>query len=120
MAAALTRFGKDMSRPAFSALLLSAVLLLAASCEALATTIQDPDMVVLPDPVLSKSVRFPASAATAGVARIGPALDQANPRAAGCSARKPCAVATPASSDAAMVAPARQRVSKNRRVRQAG
>jgi hypothetical protein len=119
MAAAFTGFGDDMSRPAFPAFLLSVVLLQAGCGVTLASTIQDPDMVVLPDPVLSKSVRFPASAATAGVARMSPALDQTSPHASGCSALNPCALATPASSDAAAIAP-RQRVSKNRRVRQAG
>jgi hypothetical protein len=110
-----------MSRPGFSTIVFLALSLQAAGCgAALAAAIQDPDMVVLPDPVLSKAARFPASAATAGVAHIGPALDDVDVHARGCSALNPCALPTPAGSDDAAVQPARQRVSKNRRVRHAG
>src|SRR5581483_9808937 len=110
-----------MSRPRFAALLLMALSLQAAGCDAaLASTIHDPELVVLPDPVLSKSVRFPASAATAGAARVSPALDQVNIRTSACSPRNPCALAAPAGPDAVAAQPPRQRLSKNRRVRRAG
>jgi hypothetical protein len=108
-----------MSRPGFSTVLFLALSLQAAGCgAALAAAIQDPDMVVLPDPDLSKAARFPAGAATAGVAHIGPALDEVHAR--GCSLRNPCALPAPAGPDAAAAQPTRQRLSKNRRVRQAG
>ena len=110
-----------MSRPRFSTVLFVAVLLQAAGCAAaLASTVQDPDMVVLPDPVLAKAARFPAGAATAGSARIGPALDTAEVHARGCSARNPCALPTPAGPDTAVTQPTRQQLSKNRRTHQAG
>ena len=109
-----------MSRPGFSTVLFLALSLQAAGCgAALAAAIQDPDMVVLPDPVLAKAARFPAGAATAGVAHIGPALDDVDVHARRCSARNPCALPTPAGPDTAVTQPARQ-LSKNRRVRQAG
>jgi hypothetical protein len=109
-----TRFagpGEDMSRHRFSTVLFLALSLQAAGCgAALAAAIEDPDMVVLPDPDLSKAARFPAGAATAGEAQIGPALDTAEVHARGCSALNPCAVTQPM----------RQQLSKNRRVRRAG
>jgi len=110
-----------MSRPGFSAVLFLALSLQAAGCgPSLAAAIQNPDMVVLPDPDLSKAARFPASAATAGVAHIGPALDDVDIHARGCSPRNPCALPMPAGPDDAAAQPTRQRLSKNRRVRQAG
>ena len=110
-----------MSRPRFSAALFLALSLQAAGCgAALAAAIEDPDMVVLPDPVLSKAARFPASAATAGVAHIGPALDDVDVHARGCSALNPCALPTPVGQDTAVTQPVRQQPGKNRRVRQAG
>ena len=110
-----------MSRPGFSTVLFLALSLQAAGCgTAFAAAIENPDMVVLPDPVLSKSARFPAGAATAGVAQIGPALDTAEVHARGCSALNPCALAAPAGPDTAVTQPARQQLSKNRRTRQAG
>lgn len=110
-----------MSRPCFSAVLFLTLSLQAAGCgAALAAAIQNPDMVVLPDPDLSKAARFPAGAATAGVAQISPALDTADVHARGCSARNPCAVSTPAGPDTAVTQPARQQLSKNRRIRRAG
>ncbi|HZQ40515.1 MAG TPA: hypothetical protein VFA87_06970 [Rhizomicrobium sp.] len=110
-----------MSRPRFSAVLFLLLSLQAAGCGAgLAAGIQNPDMVVLPDPDLSKAARFPAGAATAGVAHIGPALDDVDIRARGCSPRNPCALPTPAGPDDAAAQPARQRLSKNRRLRHAG
>jgi hypothetical protein len=55
--------GEDMSRPCFSAVLFLTLSLQAAGCgAALAAAIQNPDMVVLPDPDLSKAARFPAGA----------------------------------------------------------
>ena len=110
-----------MSRPRFSTILFLALSLQAAGCSAaLAAAIQDPDMVVLPDPDISKAARFPASAATAGVAHIGPALDDVDVHARGCSALNPCALPTPAGPDTAVTQPVRQQPGKNRRVRQAG
>jgi hypothetical protein len=110
-----------MSRPRFYAVLFLALSLQAAGCgAALAAAIQNPDMVVLPDPDLSKAARFPAGAATAGVAHIGPALDDVALHARGCSPRNPCALPTPAGPDDAAAQPTRQRLSKNRRIRQAG
>ena len=110
-----------MLRPRFFAVLFLALSLRAAGCgAALAAAIRDPDMVVLPDPDLSKAARFPAGAATAGVAHIGPALDEVDVRARGCSPRNPCALPTPAGPDDVAAQPRRQRLSKNRRVRQAG
>ncbi len=110
-----------MSRPGFSILLFLALSLQAAGCgAALAAAIENPDMVVLPDPDLSKAARFPAGAATAGVAHIGPALDDVEVHTRGCSALNPCALATPAGPDTAVTQPARQQISKNRRVRRAG
>ena len=107
-----------MSRLSFPALLLLSALALAAGCGAsLAAAIQDPDMVVLPDPVLPKAVRFPAGAATQGAARIGPALDKAGVSASGCSALNPCAVADPSGSDA--TAP-RQQLGERKRTRRSG
>jgi hypothetical protein len=110
-----------MSRPGFSTVLFLALSLQAAGCSAaLAAAIQDPDMVVLPDPDLAKAARFPASAATAGMAHVGPALDDMDVHARGCSPLNPCALPTPAGPDDAAAQPTRQRVSKNRRIRQAG
>jgi len=110
-----------MSRPGFFSLLFLALSLqVAGHGAAQAAAIQDPDMVVLPDPDLSKAARFPARAATAGVAQVSPALDQTNVRTSGCSARNPCALPTPAGPDAAAVQPVQQRVSKNRRLRRTG
>jgi len=110
-----------MSRPGFSIVLFLALSLQAAGCgAALAAAIENPDMAVLPDPDLSKAARFPAGAATAGEARISPALDEADVHARGCSALSPCALAAPAGPDTAVTQPARQQISKNRRTRQAG
>jgi hypothetical protein len=112
--------GEDMSRSRFSTILFLALSLQAGGGgAAVAAAIQDPGMVVLPDPDLSKAARFPASAATAGVAHIGPALDEVDVHARGCSPRNPCALPTPAGPNDAAAQPARQ-LSKNRRVRQAG
>ena len=110
-----------MSRPRFSTILFLALSLQAAGCgAALAAAIENPDMVVLPDPDLSKAARFPAGAATAGVAHIGPALDDVDIHARGCSPLNPCALPTPAGPDDAAAQQTRQRVSKNRRARHAG
>lgn len=110
-----------MSRPGFPAVLFLALSLQAAGCDAaLAAAIQNPDMVVLPDPDLSKAVRFPANAATAGAARISPALDEVDIHARDCSPLNPCALATPAGPDDAAIPSTPQRVSKNRRARHAG
>ncbi|MGZ5929463.1 MAG: hypothetical protein ACXWLX_09630 [Rhizomicrobium sp.] len=110
-----------MSGPRFFPILLLALSLHAAgSGTALAAAIQDPGMAVLPDPDLSKAARFPASAATAGVAHTGPALDDVDIHARGCSPRNPCALPTPAGPDDAAAQPARQQLGKNRRGRQAG
>jgi hypothetical protein len=110
-----------MSRRRFSAVLFGALSLQAAGCGAsLASSIQNPDMVVLPDPDLSKAARFPARAATAGIARVSPALDKVDVEARGCSPTNPCALPTPPGPDAAAARPVPQRVSKNRRVRHAG
>jgi hypothetical protein len=110
--------GENMSRPGFFALLFLA--LVAGHGAALAAAIQNPDMAVLPDPVLSNAARFPASAATAGAARVSPALDKVDVRTRGCPPANPCALPTPAGPDAAAAQPVPQRVSKNRRARQAG
>ncbi len=108
-----------MSRAVFPAVLFVMLLAEAAGCGAsLAAAIQDPDMVVLPDPDLSKAVRLPAGAATAGTAHISPSLDQAAVR--GCSALNPCALAEPGRSDAAMAAPSQPRQGERRRIRQPG
>ena len=110
-----------MSRPGFSTVLFLALSLQAAGCgAALAAAIEDPDMVVLPDPVLSKAARFPTGAATAGAAQVSPALDEADVHARGCSALNPCALPTPAGPDTAVTQPTRQQLSKNRRIRHAG
>jgi len=115
------RSGEDMSRPHFSMVLFLVLSLQAVGCgAALAAAIQNPDMVVLPDPDLSKAARFPAGAATAGVAQVSPALDKVDVQARGCSAANPCALPTPAGPDAAAAQPVQQRVSKNRRLRRAG
>lgn len=107
-----------MPRPAFSfALLLTALIMTAACGAARAAAIQDPDMVVLPDPNPATAVHFPPGAATAGAARISPALDEAVSQ--DCSARNPCALATPALSDAAGPKPG-QRVGARQRVRRSG
>lgn len=109
-----------MPRPALPlALCLGALIVAADSGAAYAAAIQDPDMVVLPDPDPAKAVHFPPGAATAGAARIGPALDKADPQS--CSADNPCAVVTPAPSDAAVAVPkAGQRVGARPRVRRSG
>jgi hypothetical protein len=111
-----------MSRPALPAVLLLTVLIQVAGCGAgMAAAIQDPDMVVLPDPDLAQAVRFPPSAATAGVATIGPALDQADIRTHDCSARNPCALAVPTMSGAAVADPKpSERLGARRRMRQPG
>jgi hypothetical protein len=110
-----------MSHPRFSTALYLALSLQAAGCgAALAAAISDPDMAVLPDPVLSKAARFPAGAATAGVAHVDPARDDVDVQARGCSPLHPCALPTPAAPDEVAAQPTRQRLSKNRRVRHAG
>lgn len=105
-----------MSRPAFPAVLL--LTLLAGGGSALAAAIQNPDMVVLPDPDPSKAARFPARAATQGEARIGPALDRVDIGLRGCSPLNPCALAEP--DHAAMMAPPAQRIGERRRSRRPG
>ena len=86
-----------------------------------ATTIQDPDMVVLPDPDLAKAPRLGPASATAGVAYIPPALDKADIGNAGCSALNPCALATPARSDVSLAAPVpRQKMGERQRPAHAG
>ena len=110
-----------MSRSGFSTVLFLALSLQAAGCgAALAAAIQDPGMVVLPDPDLAKAARFPAGAATAGVAHIGPALDEADVHPRGCSPLSPCALPTPAGPDDAAAQPTRPQLGKNRRAHQAG
>jgi hypothetical protein len=111
-----------MFRLALPSALLLAVLVQAAGCGAsLAAAIQDPNMVVLPDPDPARAVHFPASTATAGVAHIGPALDRARIGTHDCSALNPCALATPALSDAAVTVPRPpERVGARRRARQPG
>ena len=115
------RFWRDMSRFRFSTLLFLALSLQAAGCgAAVAAAIQNPDMVVLPDPDLAKAARFPPRAATAGAARISPALDEVDIHARGCSPLNPCAVPTPAGPADAAAPSTPQRVSKNRRARHVG
>lgn len=110
-----------MPRPPFSAVLFLMLLAEAAACGAVrAAAIQNPEDVVLPDPDLSKAARFPSGAATAGEARIGPAMDKSDVRAGGCSPINPCAVTGPVSSDAAMAAPSQPRQGEHRRIRQPG
>ena len=88
---------------------------------ALAAAIADPNMVVLPDPDPAKAAHFDPRSATAGVAFIAPALDKADIHTAGCSALSPCAMPTPARSDAAVTVPTpTERVSDRRRVRRRG
>ena len=111
-----------MFRPALPRVLFLTLLIQAAGCGAsLAAAIQDPNMVVLPDPDPAQAVHFPAGAATAGVAHIGPALDKAGIRTHDCSPLNPCALATPALSDVAVTVPRPpERLGARRRARQPG
>jgi hypothetical protein len=103
-----------MLRPVFALTLLAALILSAGG--SFAAAIQDPNMVVLPDPDLSKAARFPAGAATQGQAHISPALDKADVRSGGCSALNPCALAEP--DHDAMAMPPQPRESERHRARQ--
>lgn len=95
-------FRTAIAVPFFMALLLGSGVSLAAA-------IQDPNMVVLPDPDLATAKHFAPGASTAGVAHIGPALDKVQIRSHDCSPTNPCALPPPAISDAAIVPPKRQR-----------
>lgn len=102
------------------ALLLLTVLAMAVGCsDGQAAPIQNPDMVVLPAPDPAQAVHFPPGTATAGVAAIGPALDRVDITTHDCSPLNPCALATPAISDAALPKP-RQQVGERQRVRRPG
>ena len=100
------------------ALLLLTVLAMAVGCsDGQAAPIQN--LVVLPAPDPAQAVHFPPGTATAGVAAIGPALDRVDITTHDCSPLNPCALATPAISDAALPKP-RQQVGERQRVRRPG